>query len=299
MALTPTNVKKLQDRDAKLADQRKRCESLLDVLGKLADAGRTSLVWDRYESYCDFVRKTELDAASKDGFIAEAKKASFVAHRTKLDQLLDQAMDQARAGDQIKKITTLKLATQVLDQVRKLTEDADFLAEVEKRIELTKETTRAGQSERAKNQPVAGWSTEARADERRRFVRYEAEGMVVRIGKDNATYRVVDFSMSGMKLDGLPPGMKAGSKVNLSVSLETHPEEPPFACVGQVTHAMEPHGPTGIGFASSTDGPIMHFVRRRLVDLNDLTPAPTGGTAPEPSEPKKAPGRWDLNNRNE
>jgi hypothetical protein len=298
VALTPTNVKKLQDREAKLNDQRKRCESLLEVLTKLADAGRTSLVWDRYESYCDFVRKTELDQDSKDHFIGEAKKASFVAHRTKLDQLLDQALDCARSGDQIKKITTLKLASQTLDQVRKLTDDQEFIEEVLKRIELAKETTKAGQSERAKNQPVEGWSTEAREGERRRFVRYEADGMVVRIGKETAVYRVIDFSLTGMKLDGLPPGARPGNKLSLTVIFETYPEEPPFSCTGQITHAAEPNGPTGIGFASA-DGPIMHYVRRRLLDLNDLHPTVSGDRRSEPSPSAKPPGSSDSNNRNQ
>ena len=270
--MSALNSKAVLDREAKLKDELRRCEGLLVVLEKLSSANQTSMISQRYESYASFVAKTGLDQALKEDFITKAKAFAFSSHRAKLNELLEKAHDAARARDQMKKLTMLKLAEACLDATRKLTDNGEFLEEVEKRIELARQTTHAGVSERAKNQFVAdGRDSKAVAHERRRFVRYATPAVTVRFAKEGQGYPTRDYSLVGMRLPSSPPGLQPDQKVGIWVTIEQPNPTPTYQGSAKVAWAMEGGGELGLEFASA-DGPIMYFVKQAGLDLRSVEP---------------------------
>lgn len=266
--MTALNIQKLQEREAKMKQDAGRARAMLGLLAKMAVEKRAAEAWELYEQYCEFVTKAGFDPTIKEKLIQEAKKHAFLAHRAKLDEFLEKAHECAKLGDQIKKIAVLKMADQCLEVTRKLTVDADFLAEVRKRIDLARETTAAGQSERAKNQVERNDTAKAHANEKRRYIRYANPAVTVRFGRDTTPYKSSDYSLTGLQVDGIPPGLSEGGKVTITVTLESAPDAPPFTCNAVVARVLTGKNAVGIRFPSSAEGPIMHFVRERHLDLN-------------------------------
>jgi hypothetical protein len=269
--MSALNSKAVLDREAKLKDELRRCEGLLVVLEKLSSANQTSMISQRYESYASFVAKTGLDQGQKEDFIAKAKAFAFSSHRAKLNELIDKALDAARARDQIKKLTMLKLAEACLDATRKLTDNGEFLEEVEKRIELARQTTHAGVSERAKNQLIVdGRDGKTVERERRRFVRYGTPPVTVRFSKDGQEYLTRDYSLVGMRLPNGPGGLQRDQKVGIWVTIEREGGPRTFQGSAKVAWASE-GGEVGLEFPSA-DGPIMFFVKQAGLDLRSVEP---------------------------
>lgn len=230
------------------------------------------MIAQRYESYASFVAKTNLDHDLREDFINKAKGFAFSSHRAKLNELLEKAHDAARARDQMKKLTMLKLAETCLDATRKLTDNAEFIEEVEKRIELARETTHAGVSERAKNQFVAdGRDSKAVANERRRFVRYATPAVTVRFAKEGPGYPTRDYSLVGLRLPSSPPGLQLNQKVGIWVTIEQPNPTPTYQGSARVAWAIEGGGEVGLEFASA-EGPIMYFVKQAGLDLRSVEP---------------------------
>jgi hypothetical protein len=270
--MSAVNSKAVLEREAKLKDELRRCEGLLVVLEKLSGANQTSMISQRYESYVGFVAKTGLDQGQKEDFITKAKRFAFSSHVAKLNELIDKAIDAARARDQMKKLTMLKLAEACLAATRKLTDDGDFLLEMEKRIEVARETTHAGVSERAKLQMTSdGRDAKAVARERRRFVRYGTPEVSVRFAKDGVVYTSRDYSLIGIRLPNGPPGLQPMQKVAIWATLQRDDGPKTFQGSAKIAWVVEGGGGVGLEFPSA-DGPIMYFVKQAGLDLREFEP---------------------------
>lgn len=262
------NSRQLSEREAKLKEQSGRARAMLGLLGKMAVEKRAIEAAETYEQFAAYVTKSVIDPAIVEKLIVEAKKQAFIAHRGKLDEHLERAMECAKLGDQIKKIAVLKMAQGCLDATRRLTADTDFIAEVQKRIDLARETTAAGVSANAKNQVERNDSAKAHKNEKRRFIRYITPPIYVRFGRSDTSYKVSDYSLTGLQIDGIPSGMAEGDKVSIVVSLDADFAMPNFTGTATVARVLTDKNAVGFAFPNSTDGPIMFFVRERRLDLN-------------------------------
>jgi hypothetical protein len=266
--MSSVNLKKMQEREAKAKEEAGRARAMMGLLAKMAVDKRAAEAGQLYEQFASFLNKSSVDPSVKDKLIQSAKQHAFLAHRAKLDEHLEKAMECARIGDQIKKLAVLKMADQCLDVTRKLTDDKEFLREVQKRIELARETGAAGQSERAKNQVERNDSAKAHKNEKRRYIRYVSPTVYVRFGRDATLYKAMDYSLTGLQVEGIPPGISEGDKVSIAVTLEPPDEGMPFNGTATVARVLTDKNAIGIRFPSSAEGPIMAFVRERRIDLN-------------------------------
>lgn len=266
--MSSLNSQKLIEHEAKLKEQSGRARAMLGMLAKMAVERRASEAAELCDQYIAYVGKSVLDPSIKDKVIEEGRKHAFLAHRGKLDEHLEKAMEYAKQGDQIRKIGVLKMADSCLLATRRLTSDTDFLAEVQKRIDLVRETTAAGQSLNAKNQVERNDSAKAHANEKRRFIRYTTPPIYVRFGRNDTAYKVSDYSLTGLQTDGIPPGVAEGDKIAISVSLDPNFGSPSFNGTATIARVLDDKNAIGIAFPNSTDGPIMFFVRERKIDLN-------------------------------
>lgn len=261
----------VDERELRLRNDIRRCQTLLDILITLATGERIETVWKRYTAYIDFVHKTIIERDLKDRFIEEARAHTFQAYRTKLDLLLELSLGYARQGDVTRKDMALKEALLCLSQARSLTKDNEFLAAVELRIALARETSQPGDSEKAKNQPDDGWAVAARKHEKRRFIRYVTPTFLVRVGRDPLQYRTTDYSIAGFQLAGLPTAIRVGQKVVIEMLMEKDADLIRYKGFATVARILSVDGPVGF-HCSNASGPIMYFIQKRRLDLAKMDP---------------------------
>lgn len=266
--MTSLNAQKMIEHEQKLKEQSGRARAMLGMLAKMAVERRASEAAELCDQYIAYVGKSVLDPSVKDRVIEEGRKHAFLAHRGKLDEYLEKAMECAKQGDQMKKISVLKMADNCLLATRRLTGDVEFLNEVQKRIDLVRETSAAGQSLHAKNQVERNNSAKAHKNEKRKYIRYATPPIYVRFGRNETLYKVSDYSLTGLQVEGIPPGLAEGDKVAIAVALDPKLETHNFTGTATVARVLLDKNAVGIAFPNSSDGPIMYFVRERKIDLN-------------------------------
>jgi hypothetical protein len=116
-------------------------------------------------------------------------------------------------------------------------------------------------------EPAPNQSGKIFPEEKRRFVRYVSPKIYVRFGCDGTFYPAADYSLSGLLVDGVPPGALEGDRISITVKLKTIDDDAPFTGTATIARLLREKKAAGINFPSSAEGPIMAFVRQRRIDL--------------------------------
>lgn len=257
-----------------VAEAIERCERMLSSLGRLVDSGQAEETLERYEIFVPYVAKQPFDTATREHFVFQARQYAFSAACMKLEELVFEAMAKARAGDQPQKRLLLRRAELLVKRARRLSKVQIALDEIEKRIALAHETDAAGDSDKAKNQHEDDWTVARYANEKRRFLRYAEPKFLVRVGTMDEFLLTHDFSLTGLRVDNLELQVDPGYHLYITVMLEGDAEKRVFSGMASVVRSYRDEqgvGSLALQF-SSAEGPVMFFVRNRLLDLSELEP---------------------------
>jgi hypothetical protein len=154
--------------------------------------------------------------------LAERSKAlSFTAYERALEQLMGQGREAIRGNDQDAMAPLLKGIADHMGELRKLGLSAEDAESLKQKIEILRQTSHAGDSEKAKK---AEKDTGPRPylNDRRMFVRYTDPTLIVVIG--GRRYLTVDWSLGGARVGGVErcPGA-IGALVSVRIKVEGGP----------------------------------------------------------------------------
>ena len=122
-----------------------------------------------------------LETADKRELMLRGKAISLSAYERAFEDLLAQGRNAIRAGDNDTMKALPKTAVDYLGELRKLGMGQDGIDSLKEKLEILRQTSHAGESEKAKA-PEKNTGPKAYAGERRMFVRYTDPALTVELG---------------------------------------------------------------------------------------------------------------------
>ena len=162
----------------------------------------------------------------------------------------------------------LKKAGECIGNMKHLTRDNDYLHEMEKRLDLIRETNEAGKSKGGKNFKESAERQSSAGSGKRRYLRYDTPNFLVKFPKEAELYRSMDYSMVGMLVHGMPDSLREGKSVQVVISIEGSAIEP-FQGEVLVERFLAQKNATALSF-KAVGGPTMYFSSNRYIDLSSL-----------------------------
>lgn len=258
---------------AKMDQQtREEMQTHMMMLRRVAETARAGKHVDCYEIFNDLrasISKSRLSIPIRERIVSEGERYCFEVHQEKLQEFFDEAMNFTRTGDTAQRNVRLKKAAECVAHMKHLTKDDDYIREMEKRLELIRETSEAGQSRGGKNFKEGDSQTKSPGSGKRRYLRYDSPTFLVSFPKESQSFRSMDYSMVGMLVDGMPPSLREGKEVHVTIAIEGMPDYKPFQGDVLVERFLTNKGATALSF-KAVEGPTMYFSSNRMIDLSSL-----------------------------
>jgi hypothetical protein len=134
-------------------------------------------------------------------FLAERTKAiSFTAYERALEHLMHEGREAIRHDKKDALAPLLKGIADYMGELRKLGLRAEDSESLKEKIEILRQTSHAGNSEKAKK-PERDTGPAPYVNDRRMFMRYTDPNLIVAIG--GRRYLTVDWSLGGARIGGI------------------------------------------------------------------------------------------------
>ena len=266
--------KSLQSRNEnsdQVHEQMQRCMEVLRRLAANAKKGNEVETMNTLRQLIPMVNKSSLPANIREKFIEEGKKFTLAIHRLKLQEYFDKAFSFTRSGDTENREVMIKNASECIEAMGHLTKNDNFIEEMQKRLEVLRQTSQAGTSDVAKSDNIDNSLQNRQGAGKRRFLRYDSPTFWVKLPRESQPYRTLDYSMTGMLLDGIPPTVKEGGKVNVIITIADEEVEKNFEGSITITRILTEKNATAVSFITA-EGPVMFFIRNRVLDLSTKRP---------------------------
>ena len=247
------------------------CMALLKEVAYYAKSGDELNALESLKAMLTKVNHSELPPGIRERFIEEGKKYALAVHRLKLQDYFDRAFNFTRSGDHANREVMIKNALLCIKAMGHLTSNTQFLEEMLKRVEVLRQTSQAGTSDLAKTDNNELPTQNRQGAGKRRFLRYDSPTFLVKLPKETQPYRTLDYSMTGMLLDGIPPTVREGSKVNVIITIAEEEVPKNFEGSITITRILTEKQATAVSFVTA-EGPVMYFIRNRLLDLSTKRP---------------------------
>ncbi|MCX8506749.1 MAG: hypothetical protein ORN98_09080 [Alphaproteobacteria bacterium] len=251
---------------------REEMQNCMMVLRRVAEYARNGKHIESFETFNELrerVAKSHLSVPIRDRMVEEGQRYCFEAHQEKLQEFFDEALHFTRNGDMAQRNLRLKKAGECLGNMKHLTRDGDYIHEMEKRLELIRETNEAGKSRGGKNfKEGAEAKSSGGGSGKRRYLRYDTPTFLVKFPKEAELFRSMDYSMVGMLVHGMPDSLREGKSVHVEISIEGGSSEP-FEGEVLVERFLEQKNATALSF-KAVSGPTMFFSSNRYIDLSSL-----------------------------
>ena len=146
------------------------------------------------------------------------KALSFTAYERALEKLLQAGREAIRRNDKDALTAALKGVGDHMGELRKLGLSAENAASLKEKVEILRQTSHAGESEKAKK-AEKDKGPPAYLNDRRTFVRYSDPTLVFVIG--GRRYLTIDWSLGGARIGGVEqsPGT-VGALVSVKLKVE-------------------------------------------------------------------------------
>ena len=211
-----------QRREAERAAWLERAEQNLRAAQEIAEGATISAPAALAAQLKSMVEKAaEVPCLTGDDrkLLAERSKAlSFTAYERALEQMLQQGREAIRRNDKDAMAPLLKGIADHMGELRKLGLSAEDAESLKQKVEILRQTSHAGDSEKAKKAEQDTGPC-AYANDRRMFVRYTDPTLIVVIG--GGRYLTVDWSLGGARVGGIERCPAApGSLIAIKIKVE-------------------------------------------------------------------------------
>ena len=259
------------DSDAQAHEEMQGSMMALKTIANHAKAGDEEAALEKLNSLTEKLNHSHLPIGIRDKIISEGKRYTFAVHKVKLQMYYDRALYYTRSGDNENRNVFLKNSATCIQSICHLTDDDKYIKEMEKRLDVIRETSKAGTSDVAKTNQEKETFSLGQGAGKRRFLRYNSPIFLVKLPRESEPYRTLDYSMTGMLLNGIPETLKEGSKIHVTIWIEDEDPKNRFDGSLIVARKLTEKNATALSFQTA-DGPIMYFIRMRWLDLSERKP---------------------------
>ncbi|MDI9409321.1 MAG: PilZ domain-containing protein [Candidatus Pacebacteria bacterium] len=252
-------------------EQMQSCMSILRSLASTAKQGDENGTMVVLRQLLETINKSELPINIREKFIEEGKKYTLAIHRLKLQEYFDKAFSFTRSGNNEQREEMIHRASECIEAMNHLVNNEAFIEEMHKRLEVLRQTSQAGTSDLAKTDNQENSMQTKQGAGKRRYLRYDSPTFWVKLPKEAQPYRTLDYSLTGMLLEGIPPSVKEGSKVHVIITIANEEVEKYFEGTITINRILTEKNATALSFITA-EGPVMFFIRNRLLDLSTKRP---------------------------
>lgn len=259
----------MEKMDQQAREEMQGCMMILRRVAELARSGKHSEAFQTLDELRERTSKSRLSIAIRDRIMGEGQRYCFEVHQEKLQEFFDQALHFSRAGDVGQRNLQLKKAMECLSNMKHLTKNADYIHEMEKRLELIRETSEAGESKGGKHFKDSDSQQMSGGSGKRRYLRYDSPRFLVKFPKESEIFSSIDYSMVGMLVNGMPKSLREGKDVRVIISIDQDGMHKSFEGEVQVERFLVKKNATALSF-KAMEGPTMYFSSNRIIDLSTL-----------------------------
>jgi hypothetical protein len=185
------------------AQQEKIARQTLEIGRKEAVEGQATIVGERFQKLATLMQSSFIPPEVQWEILDESKQIELQACIKRVDELFENAIEAAKKGQDVVRDTALKRSRTIFARAMQLGADERFREVVLKRLDLVRDTSSRGDSQKAKID-LKQWHEAAGIDdspggrERRRHHRFTDPVLEVHI--DGISYETTNWSIGGLLL---------------------------------------------------------------------------------------------------